>query len=85
MLYYQGLFFVPKAIWIELMSRHHNNPLAGHFDIEKTYKLSAQKYYWLTFCHNNEAYVNGCDICLAFKTVCNKSHNDLQSLSVPIH
>ena len=38
-LQYQGLFFVPKTIQRELISRHHDNPLAGHFGIEKTRKL----------------------------------------------
>ncbi len=41
-LHYQGLLYVPKVIRSELISRHHNDPLAGHFGIEKT------KYYWPT-------------------------------------
>ena len=44
-LHYQGLFYVPEVIRTELISRHHNDPLAGHFGIEKTRKLIAQKYY----------------------------------------
>ena len=43
-LYYQGLFYVPEIIRIELISRHHNNQFAGHFDIEKTRELILQKY-----------------------------------------
>ena len=45
-LHHQGLPFIPKAIQTELISCHHNNPLAGHFGIKKTCKLLAQKYYW---------------------------------------
>ena len=44
-LHYQGLPFVPKVIQTELISRYHNDLLAGHFVIEKTGKLLAQKYY----------------------------------------
>ncbi len=44
-LYYQGLLYIPKVIHSELISRHHDNPFAGHFGIEKTYKLIARKYY----------------------------------------
>ena len=40
-LHHQGLLFVHKAIQIELINRHYNNPLAGHFGIEKTRKLLA--------------------------------------------
>ena len=42
---YQGFPYVPKVICSELISRYHDDPLAGHFDIEKTRKLIAKKYY----------------------------------------
>ena len=85
MLHPQGLSFVPKAIRIELISRHHDNPLAGHFGIEKTRELLARKYYWPTLRHDVEAYVKGCDVCLASKAVRHKPYGDLQSLPVPTH
>ena len=44
-IYHQGLPFVPEAIRTELISRHHDDPLAGHFGIEKTCQLLAKKYY----------------------------------------
>ncbi len=44
-LHYQGLPYVPKVIRLELISRHHDNPLADHFGIEKTRELIARKYY----------------------------------------
>ena len=40
-LHHQGLPYVPEIIRIELISRHHNDPLAGHFGIEKTRELIA--------------------------------------------
>ena len=44
-LYHQGLFFIPEAIRIELISRHHDNPLARHFGIDKRRELIGRKYY----------------------------------------
>ena len=44
-LYHQGLLFVPKAIQTEIISQHHNDPLAEHFGINKTKNLVGQKYY----------------------------------------
>ena len=84
-LHHQGLPFVPEAIRIELISRHHDDPLAGHFGIEKTRELLARKYYWPTLRHDVEAYVKGCDVCLASKAVRHKPYGDLQSLPVPTH
>ncbi len=45
-LHYHGLPYIPKVICSELISRHYNNPVAGHFGIEKTRELIARKYYW---------------------------------------
>ena len=84
-LHHQGLLFVPEAIRIELISRHHDDPLVGHFGIEKTRELLARKYYWPTLRHDVEAYVKGCDVCLASKAVRHKPYGDLQSLPVPTH
>ena len=84
-LYYQSLPFIPKAIWTELISRDHNNLLAGHFGNKKTCKCLAQKHYWPTLRHDVEAYVKGYNICLAFKTVYHKPYDNLQLLPVPTH
>ena len=45
-LYYQSLPYVPKVIRLELISRYHDNPFAGHFSIKRTQELIARKYYW---------------------------------------
>ncbi len=36
MLHHQRLPYVPEVIRTELINRHHDNPLAGHFAIDKT-------------------------------------------------
>ena len=84
-LHYQGLPYISETIWTELMSRHHNNPLASHFGIKKIRELVAQKYYWPTLRRNVEDNVKGCDIWLASKIVRHKPYGDLQFLSVPTH
>ena len=35
-----------EIIKIELISRHRNDPLAGHFGIDKTKELIGRKFYW---------------------------------------
>ena len=68
-LHYQGLPYIPEIIRTKLISRHHDNPLAGYFGIKKTRELLAQKYNWPTLCHDVKDYVKGCDVCLASKAV----------------
>ena len=85
MLQPQGLPFVPEIIWMELISRHHDDLLVGHFGIEKTREFLARKYYWPILRHDVEAYVKSYDVCLASKTVWHKSYDYLQSLPVSTH
>ena len=77
-LHHQGLPYIPEIIRTELISRHHNDPLAGHFGIEKTRELVARKYYWETLYHDVEVYVRGCDVCLVSKAIRYKSYGNLQ-------
>ena len=84
-LYHQGLLFVPEAIRTKIISRHHDDPLAGHFGIDKTKDLVGRKYYWPSLQRDIEAYVKGCGVCLGSKAVRHKPYGDLQSLPVPTH
>lgn len=65
------------------ISQHHDNPLAGHFGIEKTRELIARKCDWETIRHDVKDYMKGCNICLALKAVRHKPYNDFQLLPEP--
>ena len=84
-LQYQGLPYVPEIIRSEIISRHHNDPLAEHFGIDKIRELVGRKYYWPSLRRDVESYVRGCDVCLASKTVRHKPYGGLQFLPVPTH
>ena len=84
-LQYRGLPYVPEIIRSKVISRHHNDPLVGHFGIDKTRELVGQKYYWPSLRKDVKNYVRGCDVCLTSKAVRHKLYGDLQSLFVPTH
>ena len=84
-LQYQGLPYVPEIIRSEVISCHHDDPLAGHFGIDKTRELVGRKYYWPCLRRNVKSYIQGCDICPASKTVRHKPYGNLQSLSIPTY
>ena len=45
-LHHQKLAFVPEVIYTELISQYYDDPLSGHFGIDKTKDLIGRKYYW---------------------------------------
>ena len=85
MFQFQGLPYVPEIIRSKVISCHHDDPLPGHFGIDKTRELVGQKYYWPSLRRDVKNYVRGCDVCLVSKTVHHKPYGDLQSLPVPTH
>ena len=85
MLHHQGLLFMPEIIQTKLISQHHDDSLAGYFDIDKTREFIGRKYYWSNLRKNIEAYVKGCNICLLSKAVKYKPYGDLQALPVPTY
>lgn len=76
MLYYQGLLYVLKVIGLELIIRHCNNLLAGHYGIEKTRELIARMFYWPMLKKEVEAHIKGYNVCLALKTLEHKPYGD---------
>ena len=82
-LYYEGLPYLPEIIRTEIISRHHDDPLARHFGIEKTQEPIARKYYRPTLQADIETYVKGYDVCMTSKAVRHKLFGDLQLLPVP--
>ncbi len=85
MLHHQGLPDVQEVVKTEFISKHHDDPLAGYFGIVKIQELMALKYYWPTLYRDVQAYITGCDICLASKSVKHKPYGDLQSLLMPTY
>ena len=76
--------FVPKdeALREELISKCHNNPLAGYFGAAKTHELLAQKYHWDGSLKQVPKYCKLCDICQRTKAPRYWSYGKLTSLPV---
>jgi len=47
-LYYDGKLVIPNIgdIKIEILRTCHDDPLAGHFGIQKTFELVSRNFYW---------------------------------------
>ena len=84
-LQYRGLPYISRVIRFEVISRHHNDPIARHFGIDKTRELIGPKYYWPSLKKDVKTYVQECDVCLASKADRHKLYGDLQSLPVLTH
>ncbi len=85
MLHYDGKPYIPETFRTDLLERNHDDPLAGHFGVEKTFELLTHKYYWPKMRADVEKYVQGCGIYMSSKVQRHKPYGSLQCLPVPNH
>lgn len=84
-LHQESLPYAHKVICKELISRHHDNLLAGYVGIDKNCKLVTQKYYWPAWQYNVKVNIKDYNIQIASKVVRPKYYANLQSLPMPMH
>ena len=82
---HNGRLYVPgdEAVREEIISKNHDDPLAGHFGTEKTLELVQRKYSWPGCAKQAETYVRTCDVCQRTKVPRHKPYGELKSLPIP--
>ena len=57
--------YVPydKKLRGDIISQHHDTPLAGHYGHFKTVENITRDYWWPTIHRDVQAYVDGCETC----------------------
>ena len=85
LLNHRGRIYVPdeESIRAELLRRHHDDKLAGHFGAEKTAELLTRKYYWKGLNKTVKKYTESCDICQRTKAPRHRPYGVMQSLPRP--
>ena len=85
LLHYNGRLYVPEEASVreELLKRHHDDPLAGHFGVEKTSELIGRKYFWKSMKADIKEYVDSCDICQRVKVKHHRPYGELYALPIP--
>src|SRR5277367_5264678 len=79
-LMFKNRVYVPldKNLRGEIISQHHDTPLAGHYGHFKTVENITRDYWWPTVHRDVQAYVDGCETCQR-----TKSHR--LPLKTPLH
>ena len=80
-----GNVYVPEygGARLEILRRHHDDPLAGHFGHARTLELIRRKYDWPKLPKDVREYVKTCTLCQQIKPARHRPHGQLQSLPRP--
>jgi hypothetical protein len=77
--------YVPAAggARTEVLQRHHDDPIAGHFGSKSTLELVARKYYWPGMARKVKAYTRACLTCQRVCPVRHRPHGSMEPLQQP--
>ena len=73
---------VPNELRKEILESYHDNPLAGHLGIEKTFKRIQSKYWWPRCFIHVYHWIESCLICASKKNPQIRFKNELIPISV---
>jgi hypothetical protein len=65
---------------MEVLCRHHDDPIMGHFGAKRTLELVARKYHWLGMACKVKAYTRACSPCQRVHPVRHRPHGDMEPL-----
>lgn len=85
LLLHDGYIYVPEIMRLEILQRHHDDKVAGHFGVAKTYELLHRNYWWPGMLKTVKAFVSSCEVCGRSKTARHKPYGFLRALDVPEH
>lgn len=85
LLRHKGRIFVPEEITIrrELLRLYHDDPLAGHFGVDRTKELLSRKFYWNRMDVEVKEYVKSCPMCQGVAPRRHRPYGKLDSLPRP--
>jgi spore maturation protein SpmA len=74
--------YVPAArgSYREVLSRHHDDPIVGHFVVKCTLKLVARMYYWLDMARRVKAYTQAYLTCELVRPMQHRLHKTMEPL-----
>ncbi len=85
LLYKGSVLYIPEfeALWMKILKKHHDDPLAGHLATKKTYTTLRHKYFWPNIYKQVDAYCTSCLICQGARVIRGKQPGKLQPLPIP--
>ena len=62
-----GQLVIPNKLRSDILYKHHNDPIAGHYGIDKTISRITPNFYWSGLRADVTKYVKSCDECKKYK------------------
>lgn len=83
MILYNDLIYIPEKLRLDVLTRYHESPAAGHLGIRRTEEIITRNFWW-PYLHKDVCdFVNSCEVCARNKINRHKTYGYLRPLNTP--
>ena len=83
LIFYNNLVYIPEVLRLEILTKYHEKPAAGHLGIRRTLELITRNFWWPKIKEDVTKYVNSCQSCARNKINRHRKYGLLQPLDTP--
>ena len=80
---YNNLIYIPEKMRLEILTKYHEKPAAGHLGIRRTLELILRNFWWPKIKDDVTKFVNSCESCARNKHNRHRKYGFLQPLETP--
>ncbi len=80
---YNNLIYIPEKLRLEILTKYHEKPAAGHLGIKRTLELIIRNFWWPKVKDDVTKYINSCESCARNKVSRHRKYGFLQPLETP--
>jgi len=80
---YNNLIYIPDQLRLDILTRYHEKPAAGHFGVKRTLELISRNFWWPKMEDDVKNFVKSCETCMRNKKSRHRKFGLLQPLDVP--
>jgi len=80
---YNNLVYVPEKLRLDILTRYHDKPTAGHLGIRRTEEFITRNFWWPKLHQGVVSFVNSCEQCQRNKVSRHKRYDLLRPLEIP--
>ena len=80
---YNNLIYIPEKLRLDILTRYHNKPAAGHLGVRRTLELISRNFWWPKMEEDVKSFIQSCETCMRNKKSRHRQYGLLQPFEIP--
>jgi len=76
-----NLIYIPEKLRLDILTRYHYKPAAGHLGIRRTLELISRNFWWPKMEEDAKSFILSCETCTRNKKSRHRQYGLLQQIN----